>query len=84
MALSIKNPEVDKLARELAEVTGESMTEAICNALKQRLEKETGRKQPNTLSDEVRRIRNRIARLPKKDHRSNEELIGYDKRGIPE
>lgn len=83
MALSIKNQEVDRLARRLAKVTGESMTEAICNALKQRLEKETGRKQPNTIRDEILRIRERVARLPRKDHRSDENIIGYDDHGIP-
>jgi antitoxin VapB len=33
MALNIKNPEVDKLATELSEVTGESKTEVIRRAL---------------------------------------------------
>ncbi len=83
MALSIKNQEVDRLARRLAKVTGESMTEAICNALKQRLEKETGRKQPSTIRDEILRIRERVARLPRKDQRSDENIIGYDDHGIP-
>lgn len=40
MALSIKNSEVDRLARELAELTGENLTEAISKALKERLERE--------------------------------------------
>ncbi len=84
MALSFKNPEVERVARELAKVTGESMTEAISKALKQRLEKETGRKQSATISDEVRRMLSRVAWLRRKNHRSDDELIGYDKHGIPE
>ena len=40
MALSIKDPETDRLARELAKTTGESITEAIRAALRERLERE--------------------------------------------
>jgi antitoxin VapB len=37
MALSIKGPEADRLARELAAATGESLTEAVTKALRDRL-----------------------------------------------
>ena len=37
MGLNIKNPETCELAKELAELTGESMTTAITNALAERL-----------------------------------------------
>lgn len=40
MALSIKNEETCRLARELAELTGETMTGAITVALRERLERE--------------------------------------------
>jgi ribonuclease VapC len=40
MSLNIKNPEVHELAKELAELTGESMTEAVLVALKERLARE--------------------------------------------
>lgn len=40
MALSIKTKEADTLARELSRLTGESMTEAVTVALRQRLERE--------------------------------------------
>lgn len=40
MAISIKNDEADLLARELAELTGESLTQAILNALRERLERQ--------------------------------------------
>lgn len=83
MALSIKNPEVDRLARELAEVTGENITETIYKALEERLEKETGRKRSSFFRDEINRIQNRISRLPRKNQRTDEELIGYDEHGIP-
>ena len=43
MALSIRDPETDRLARELAALTGESMTEAIRKALAERLAPDTAR-----------------------------------------
>ncbi|MDQ4043975.1 MAG: type II toxin-antitoxin system VapB family antitoxin, partial [Chloroflexota bacterium] len=43
MALSIKNPEAERLARELARTTGESLTQAVTAALRERLVRETGR-----------------------------------------
>jgi hypothetical protein len=40
MALSLKDPETDRLAREVAKLTGESLTEAVRNALADRLVRE--------------------------------------------
>ena len=40
MVLSIKSPEADELARTLAEVTGESITDAVTVALRERLDRE--------------------------------------------
>ncbi len=56
MALSIKHPEADRLARELAAATGESLTDAIINALKERLRRERGRVHGRGLRDEIRAI----------------------------
>ena len=39
MALNIKNPAAEKLAREVAGQTGESLTEAIQRSLEERLER---------------------------------------------
>jgi antitoxin VapB len=44
MALSIKTAEADKLARSLAQLTGESMTEAVTVALRERLARERARR----------------------------------------
>lgn len=83
MALSIKNSEVDRLARELSKITGETITEAIAQALKERLERETGRPRGSQLREEIKRIQNRIDRLSRLDDRSDEEILGYDKHGLP-
>ncbi|MCG2587395.1 type II toxin-antitoxin system VapB family antitoxin [Rhodohalobacter sulfatireducens] len=83
MALSIKNSEVDRLARELSDITGETITEAIAKALKERLERETGKPKGKQLREEIERIQNRIHRLTCLDERSDEEILGYDKHGLP-
>lgn len=83
MALSIKNEEADRLARELARLTGESLTEAVLQALRERLKRESGRRSSRGLRDDVARMQARIARLPRRDTRSDEELIGYDEHGLP-
>jgi antitoxin VapB len=83
MALSIKNPETERLARELARVTGESLTEAVTGALRDRLVRETGRGRDPTLREDIRRIQEEIARLPVLDDRSPDEILGYDENGLP-
>ena len=45
MALSIKTEEADRLARALARLTGESMTEAVTAALRERLARERARRE---------------------------------------
>jgi antitoxin VapB len=83
MTLSIKNPEADRLARQLAEATGESLTDAVIRALRERLERITGRRRAAGLGDEIARIQERIACLPRLDERGDEEILGYDERGLP-
>jgi antitoxin VapB len=83
MALSIKNPEAERLARELANVTGESLTEAVTEALRDRLVRETGRRDPERMLEAIREIQERFARLPVLDDRTPEEIIGYDENGLP-
>ena len=45
MALSIKTAEADALARSLARLTGETMTEAVTAALRERLARERARRE---------------------------------------
>ncbi len=83
MAISIKDPETDRLARELAAATGESLTDAIRTALRDRLKRESQRARRG-IGAEVRRIQQRLARLPVFDGRSADEIVGYDAHGVPE
>ena len=82
MALNIKNPEADRLARELAARTGETITQTVLNALRERLKRE-GAKSPLSLKDEIMEISRRCAVLPDLDRRSADEIIGYDENGLP-
>jgi antitoxin VapB len=83
MALSIKHPEADRLARALAKATGEGLTEAVIKALRERLAREQSRKRGHRLSEELRAIGERVAALPVLDRRTPEEILDYDERGVP-
>ena len=82
MAISIKDADTDRLARALGAATGETITDAIRNALRDRLEREQQRTAPSVAA-QVRRIQERIARLPVLDPRTANEIIGYDDDGAP-
>jgi antitoxin VapB len=83
MALSIKHPDADRLARELAAATGETLTDAIINALRERLLRQKGRVRGPGLVEEIRAIRRRCLALPVVDGRPADEILGYDADGIP-
>ena len=84
MALSIKDPEADRLARELAAATGESLTEAVTKALRERLRvvRPDRRSEAEYLA-EIRKIVSDYNRRPVVDDRSPDEIIGYDENGLP-
>ena len=84
MALSVKDPETDRLAREVARLTGESLTETVRRALAERLDRE--RRKRGARGDAhkaVERIRARLRSAPVRDDRSPEEILGYDEHGLP-
>ncbi|MER9419404.1 type II toxin-antitoxin system VapB family antitoxin [Mesorhizobium sp. M0306] len=84
MSLNIKNPATVALADELARRQGISKTAAIHQALSERLHRlGFGETAQECLLAELRAIRERVARLPELDTRSDEEIIGYDEHGIP-
>lgn len=82
MALSIKDPEADRLARELSARTGETLTEAIVVALRERLARVGARHMPS-LRTEIERIARRASQRAVLDARSPDEILGYDERGLP-
>jgi antitoxin VapB len=82
MALSIKNPEADQLARELAATTGETLTDAVLAALRERLDRERLHRRPG-IASRLRRLADDTTNLPVLDRRHPDEIIGYDEDGIP-
>jgi antitoxin VapB len=83
MALSIRNPETEKLADELARLAGESKTEAVTKALRDRLERLRRERAGRPLAGELDRIAMHCASLPVLDGRSDDEILGYDDDGLP-
>ncbi len=83
MALSIKDPETDRLARAVADATGESITEAIRRALEERLARVKAHHASYRLETAVRRVQERLVALPVLDARDPDELLGYDEHGVP-
>lgn len=83
MALSLKDPEADRLAREIAGRTGETLTGAIVVALRERLARLRGRPRRRPLREDLREIGRRCAALPTLDDRSEDDILGYDDRGLP-
>ena len=77
MALSIKSDEADQLARELAAETGETLTEAVVIALRERLDREHARSAAS-MRTRLARLAADVAALPVADTRVPEEIIGYD------
>jgi antitoxin VapB len=82
MALSIKSDKTDRLARELAAETGETLTEAVEIALRERLEREHG-KHAASMRARLRRLAADVEAMQVADNRSQEEIIGYDDTGLP-
>ncbi len=82
MALNIKDPEADRLARELAARTGETITETVVKALRERLKRETA-KVPVELQDEIMAISRRAGQIPRHTSRTADAIIGYDEKGLP-
>jgi antitoxin VapB len=84
MALSLKDPETDALARQVANLTGETLTQAVRVALKERLRVEQiKRGQQPWDQQKIDAIIERFAALPILDHRTDEEILGYDENGLP-
>jgi antitoxin VapB len=85
MSLSIDNPEAAKLARELAELEGKSQEDAVIEALRNQLARQSRREPRDTeaIYAKLREISQRNAALPVLDNRSPEEIL-YNDEGLPE
>ncbi len=83
MPLSIKNEATERLARQVARETGESLTEAIQMSLQERWERLKRRRKGHILSGQIEDLLRRVDALPSLDSRSEDEILGYAKDGIP-
>ena len=83
MAISIKSLETEKLAREIAEKTGESLTGAIQKALEERLEKLKRQHRNQVLATQIDDILRRVDEMPILDSRTADEILDYDEHGLP-
>lgn len=83
MALRIKHPEADQLARTLSGLTGLSIPDAILKALREQLKRETGQARVSGLGEHLRAISDRCGALPGLDLRTPEEIMGFDEHGLP-
>jgi antitoxin VapB len=83
MSLNIKSAEAHKLARQLARLTGENMTEAVTKAVRERLARLRQKGEPE-LAERLAKIGKECATHMKEPFRSMDhgEML-YDERGLP-
>ncbi|MDX2178394.1 MAG: type II toxin-antitoxin system VapB family antitoxin [Bryobacteraceae bacterium] len=82
MAINIKNPETEVLARKLADLTGETITETVKRSLEDRLHRRS-RVKPSSddFMARIDAIVNEFNALPVYDDRTPDEIIGYNESG---
>jgi len=83
MALNIKDETADRLARELAAETGESITTAVTAAVRERLERLRGAVPRAQRRQTLTQIAGRSAARWVRDQRPADEIVGYGPDGLP-
>lgn len=87
MALHINDSETDKLARELARETGESLTVAVNQAVKERLGRVKTKRQAGDekFLAEIKKIQDMVSPEFRNQKKTGRELIDemYDEDGLP-
>ena len=81
MTLNIKDPEAHRLAEAIAEETGETLTRAVTEALRERYERIRSRRSKASVG-ELRAIAERAAVHVKRPYVDHAELL-YDEHGLP-
>jgi antitoxin VapB len=80
--MSIASARVDELAQRLARLTGEDVETAVERAIAERLSR-IARPVPADRQAALRKFFDRVSKMPVKDFRSPDEIIGYDADGRP-
>ena len=81
MTFSVNNSEADRLVRELVALTGENLTTAVTESLRERLERER-----HVRADRYQQIllcADRFAELRVVGDRNEVEIFGWDEHGLP-
>ena len=81
--LNIPNSETETLADALAKLTGETKTQAVTRALRDRLEQVQRQRSGRRLAGELDEIALHTASLPILDDRSVDDILGFDEHGLP-
>ena len=81
MSLNVKDPEAHRLAQEIARATGETMTRAVTEALRERLAR-IERRRARASVEELLGIADRAATHVKRPTLDHADLL-YDERGLP-
>ena len=80
--MNIASAKVDELARRLARLTGEDVETAVERAIAERLSRVAG-SAPADRQAAMRKFFDRVSRMPVKDSRSADDIIGYGPDGLP-
>ena len=82
MSLDINSARIAQLASELAAATGEDPEGAVISALEEKLSRIP---QPAVVhgGDDIDALFEHLARMPVRDARSPDEILGYDENGLP-
>ncbi len=86
MGMNIKDPDVHAMTKELAQLTGVSLTAAVKMAVEQALIQARAQHQRpkfRSMEQNLTEISLRCAALPDCDRRSMDEILGYDEFGLP-
>lgn len=83
LALNIRNQRAEELALSVVEITGETKTQAVTQALQERLDRLQTKHKKRSMVDIAFEIARQCDTLPELDNRSANEILGYDEDGLP-
>ena len=84
MSLNLKNPRAHELATQLAELTGESLTTAVIQALEEKLELERRKRGQKSTAERILAFADRFASgMPRDCHSSDHGSLLYGEDGLP-
>ena len=83
MPLNIKDEKTYALARQLADQRGQSLTRVVHDALEREVQRLALAQAPAARLEDIGEIIERIAGRPAKDTRTADDIIGYDRDGLP-